>query len=185
MTTTIVEIDDYIIRPFERPDAPEQSKILNNPRILQWMTNIIPNPYTLADSEFWINFCLTSDPPTPNWAIACKSTGLIIGGIGYKTSTDIHRRTVELGYWLGEPYWNKGIISLILPPFLQWTWEAYPHVNRIEASVYAGNEPSGRALKRVGFELEGRLRNKVWKNEKVMDLLVFGLLREEEERGGK
>ena len=73
--------------------------------------------------------------------------------------------------------WGKGVVSAVVPCFVEWVWLALPGINRLEAQVYGGNERSVGVLVRAGFELEGKLRGKVWKDGEVKDLWMYGLVR--------
>ncbi|EON66983.1 hypothetical protein W97_06099 [Coniosporium apollinis CBS 100218] len=144
------------------------------------MDNIFPSPYTLSDGIKWVNYNLSLSPPL-NFVIADPTTSLAIGGIGLKPGTDVHERSVEVGYWLGEELWGRGVATEALVGFVGWVlgereWE---RVIRVHAGVYGGNVASGRVLRKAGFRLEGCLRRHVWKEGRLLDLEVYAVLREE------
>lgn len=146
------------------------------------MTNIFPSPYTLSDGIEWVNCNLSLSPPE-NFVIADPTTSLAIGGIGLKPGTDVHERSVEVGYWLGEEFWGRGVATKALVGFVGWglgerEWE-WERAVRVHAGVYGGNVASGRVLRKAGFGLEGCLRKHVWKEGRLLDLEVYAVLREE------
>ncbi|KAJ9647119.1 hypothetical protein H2199_002105 [Coniosporium tulheliwenetii] len=107
------------IRPYHPTDAAPIAHHANNHLISKWMTNIFPHPYTLSDGISWINLNLSLSP-AQNFVIVDPTTSLAIGGIGLKPGTDVHERSVEVGYWLGEEYWGRGIATEALVGFVGW-----------------------------------------------------------------
>lgn len=107
-------------------------------------------------------------------------TSIVIGAIGLRPFTDIHHRTMEIGYWLGEAHWNQGIMTEAIKCFSDWTFaqEHFAHVVRLEAEVFEGNEASGSALEKAGYFWEGESRNAVEKNGVVMGLARYVRFRE-------
>ncbi|KAL4885476.1 acyl-CoA N-acyltransferase [Aspergillus karnatakaensis] len=170
------------IRPFHAHESEYTtlSNAANNPLIAKNMRNAFPHPYTPADSQRWIAFT-HAQPVTTDFVIALSSTNELIGAIGLKLKTDVSYRTVELGYWIAEGYWGKGIAGEAVERFCQWVWseEQWGHVLRIEAEVFDGNDGSRRVLEKAGFECEGRKRRAAEKNGVVLDVWGYALLRAE------
>ncbi|KAK4174078.1 acyl-CoA N-acyltransferase [Triangularia setosa] len=177
------------IRPFHPSDTLQVSRIANNTFISSCMRNTFPYPYTLQDAHNWIHIATTSfsDPVTKptisdqplhlDYAIVLN--GRLIGDIGLKPLWDIESETFEIGYWLSEEAWGKGIMTLVLKEFITWTWEQFPAIRRLEAMTFSFNEASKRVLTKAGFVKEGVKREAVTKGDKVWDMVVFGLLRRE------
>jgi len=161
----------FILRYWQSGDELTLVKHANNRRIADNLRNIFPFPYTQNDAQWWINHNISS-PKRQNLAIvinneACGSMGIIPG-------TDIECRTAEIGYWLSEVYWNRGILSNALPLFQLWVQSEYPDIHRIYATVFATNLPSIRVLQKAGFEMEGpRLRDIYFKNNQFHDGVLF------------
>ncbi|CEL08526.1 hypothetical protein ASPCAL11675 [Aspergillus calidoustus] len=181
-----------LIRPLTHTnptDAPSLAHHANNPLITKWMRDAFPNPYTLDAAKSWITFTEAQSPRldfaictlTASTAGENESESTVIGGIGLKQKDDIYRRTMEIGYWVGEAHWGRGIASEALEVFTRWVFSAeeFAHVGRLEAEVFAGNIGSFRVLEKVGFKPEGRKRKAVEKAEVVLDVVVMGLLKEE------
>jgi RimJ/RimL family protein N-acetyltransferase len=99
-----------------------------------------------------------------------------IGGIGIHPQSDIYRQNAELGYWLGEPFWGKGIMTEAIRQMVIYGFEHWP-LNRIFARPYHTNIGSQRALKKAGFTLEARLQGTIIKNEEVLDELIYAIRR--------
>jgi ribosomal-protein-alanine N-acetyltransferase len=179
----------YSIRAHLSTDVPQLVNGLNDRRVAQWMTNRIASPYTEQLGRGFLDYLNEGEKTGKGrWDFAIVEhapeeaeggEGRLVGGIGLKLNDpgEVHGRTVELGYWLAVDRWGRGIVSAVVPRFVEWAWEALPGMNRMEAQVYGGNERSAGVLVRTGFELEGKLRGKVWKDGEVKDLWVYGLVR--------
>jgi ribosomal-protein-alanine N-acetyltransferase len=113
--------------------------------------------------------------------------GLIIGGIGIDQQSDVFRRGAEMGYWLGVSYWGKGYMTEAAHEFVEWLFDLDDGLTgvegesliRIAATVFGGNEKSVKVLERAGFKLEGQMKDAVWKNGEIRDLIVLGLTRQQ------
>ena len=171
------------IRPCNLSDAPTLAQVANNPSIPQFLRNIFPSPYTLSDAESWILHCSTLNPLT-QFAITEPTTDAIIGGIGLTQQEDVYSRSWELGYWLGEEFWGRGIMTEAARALVDWGFQNLV-CERIFAGLFAENEASERVIKKVGFIYEGRLRRAVWKHGQNMDVLMYSIIRQdwENERG--
>ena len=167
-------------------DAESTAEHANNAAIVKWMRPGFPHPYTVDERRKWLESVVSSSP-TYDFAI-CPVDKLdhsdydsipAIGGIGVKPRSNVEHRTMGVGYWLGESYWGRGIATAAVKGFSAWAFEAFPHLLRLEAEVFAHNVASARVLTKAGYTLEGRKRQAIEKDGVVMDLLVFGLLRDE------
>lgn len=163
------------IRSYQEQDVAAVVKYGNNYKIWINLTNIFPHPYTEADAQSWIQQ-VKSQEPECNFAIA--SAEELIGGIGFGIKGDIHCKSAMFGYWLGEPFWGKGIATQAVKTLVNYLF-THHDLLRVYAGVFAWNPASGRVLEKAGFTLEGRFRQHVFKDGKVTDLLTYGLLREE------
>ncbi|MDE2785957.1 MAG: GNAT family protein [Chloroflexota bacterium] len=109
-----------------------------------------------------------------DFAIASESE--LIGGIGIQTQRDVHRRSGEIGYWLGEPFWGRGIATAVLRTFTEYAFEQFDLV-RVYGYVYEWNPASARVLEKVGYQFEGRLKKSVTKDGQVIDQFVYAITR--------
>ncbi len=134
----------------------------------------MPHPYTLPDAEAYARERLEQ----PDRMMFCIDVaGEAVGGIGLHPGEDVARFTAEIGYWLAEPFWGRGIMTAAVRAMVRHGFDRLP-LHRIEAYVYATNPASARLLEKCGFVLEGRLRRSVVKDGQVLDSLLYALLRD-------
>ena len=98
--------------------------------------------------------------------------GAAVGGIGLRPGEDVHRHTAEFGYWLGEEFWGRGVMSEVVPAFVDYCFKEFS-LNRIFAMPHSSNPASAHVLEKAGFVLEGRLRKNVVKDGEVLDSLLY------------
>jgi RimJ/RimL family protein N-acetyltransferase len=98
------------------------------------------------------------------------------GGIGFRLGDDVHRHTAEVGYWIGESFWGRGIMSEAVAAFTDFCFNTFP-LRRIYAEPFANNPASVRVLEKAGFVYEGRLKNNVIKNGQLLDSLLYAKTR--------
>lgn len=110
------------------------------------------------------------------WAICDKKEQEFLGACGYYEYEQEHHR-IEIGYWLLPKYWGKGYVQEALKEVIGYAFDELK-VERIEAYVETGNNPSDKVLQKQGFLYEGTMRNCEFKNNKFISLRVFGLLRD-------
>ena len=163
------------IRPWRAGDLESLLLHADNPRIAGNLRDVFPSPYTRADGEAWLAMSSVEARPT-NFAI--EVDGAAVGGIGLRLGDDVHRRTAEIGYWLGEAYWGRGIVSEAVGAMTSWSIEQFDLI-RIAAYVYAPNTASARVLEKNGYVLEGRLRKRVEKRGEILDALVYAFVIED------
>ena len=163
----------YVIRSFRAEDLESLVEYANNRNVWLGLRDLFPHPYTDKDGLAWLASVKQADPPS-NFAIA--SADGVIGGIGVGLQTDIHRLSGELGYWLGEPFWGRGIASEAVKVFTAYAFATYDII-RIYAYVFSNNPASARVLEKAGYELEGCLRKAVFKDGKVLDMQVYARLK--------
>ncbi len=165
-----IEGDAFAIRSYRADDAPALARRANNPRVAENLRDRFPFPYTLADAHEWLAAALRQDPET-NFAI--EVDGRLAGTIGLELGEDVYRHSAEIGYWLGEDCWGRGIASAAVRLLSDWGFDELGLL-RIHAFVFENNPASVRVLEKAGFELEGRMRSAVVKNGRVMDQWVYG-----------
>jgi RimJ/RimL family protein N-acetyltransferase len=163
------------IRDITEDDVVSLVKYADNIKINNTLRDSFPYPYTKEDAENWL---MAVNEYNPKRAFAIANDKEFIGAIGIEPCRDINRLSTEFGYWLGEPFWGKGIATLAVKNFVKYIFENYEFI-KIFASVYSSNPASKRVLEKAGFKLEGCLRNQIVKKGKVLDELVFGILKEE------
>ena len=161
------------LRPFREGDQPSIARYANNRRIWINLRDRFPHPYTLADADAWVREVAGKDPPKQ---CGVEIGGEVVGGIGLTLQEDIHRRSAEIGYWLGEPFWGRGIMSEVVPAFTAYALTTFD-LCRIYAGVFEWNPASARILEKGGYNLEGRLRKSVTKDGRTMDQFLYARVR--------
>jgi RimJ/RimL family protein N-acetyltransferase len=141
----------------------------NNINIARYMTDAFPHPYTADNAKAFINFA-TTHPTSKLFAIDID--GKAVGGIGLHPQTDIMRMNAELGYWLGENYWGKGIITQAIKDMVEYGFSNL-NITRIYARPFHTNMASQRVLEKTGFLLEARLEKTIYKNGEYLDELIY------------
>ncbi len=169
-----IRFGEYMIRDWRKDDAASIARYANNRNIAMWLRDRFPYPYTIYDAEGFLA-AVARQNPRVSFAIATRYEA--IGGIGLDMGADVYRFTAELGYWLGEPFWGRGIMSQAVAEFAAW---AFKHIElyRMYANVFATNGASARVLEKAGFECEGRLRASVFKNGQILDQLLFAKVKD-------
>ncbi|KAF5002127.1 hypothetical protein FGRMN_610 [Fusarium graminum] len=172
----ILQLNTCVVRSYQDGDAESLAKAANNPQIARWLQNTFPHPYTLQDAQKWISIAKAQSPLLD--FTVCQPDGVsIIGGVGLKAREDIHHRTMEIGYWIAEEYWQRGIATKVITAFSNWAFDNFKYLVRLEAEVFEGNMASCRVLEKCGFEFEGRQRAAVEKHGVIMDALTYVKIR--------
>jgi RimJ/RimL family protein N-acetyltransferase len=166
---------EWMLRPWTLSDAAALVKYANNRNVSRWLRDVFPYPYTAADAQAFLSSPARAERPTTTFAIASPLEAM--GGIGIQPQADVHRRSAEIGYWLGEPFWGRGIATLAVQAMCAYAFATFEIV-RLYAHVFEGNIASCRVLEKAGFTLEGRLRKSVVKDGRVMDSFVYAKVRE-------
>ncbi len=161
------------MRPFVAEDAPAIARYANNRAVWITLRDRFPHPYTLADAIAFLGVATTQQPPG-DFAIATADEA--IGGIGLQRQSDVHRLSAEIGYWLGEPFWGRGIATRAVRAMTEWAFATTP-LERLFACVFATNPASARVLTNAGYHFEGRMRRAVVKDGRILDQLIYAALR--------
>lgn len=161
------------VRSFRPGDEPSLAAHANNRSIWRNLRDRFPHPYTEADAADFIQLATSGDPES-HFAIAIDDR--VVGGVGFQLQTDVSRLSAEFGYWLGEPFWGRGIVTDVARAMVEYGFETYG-LRRIYATVYAWNPGSARVLEKAGFEFEGRLRNSIFKDGELTDSLMYAVVR--------
>lgn len=165
---------DILFRTWRGRDVDALVRYANNANIWVNLQNRFPHPYTEEDAENWIGMNHVLVGPPVNFAI--DSGGEAIGGVGLELLDDVYERTANVGYWIAEPFWGKGIATAALEFVTNYAFDTFV-LDRLQANVFDWNPASARVLEKVGFVQEGRLRRAVVKGDRVGDLLIYGRVR--------
>lgn len=166
---------DCIIRPWKISDRELLAGLLNNPKVQDNLRDGLPFPYTPADGEEYICAMLAADR-TKTFAFAITAEGDVVGSIGVFRQENIHFRTAELGYYIGEPYWGRGFATSAVKQVCQYVFD-HSDILRIFAEPFAYNAASCRVLEKAGFQFEGTLRSNAVKNGEVLDMKLYARVR--------
>lgn len=168
---------DFILREWRRSDAADVAKYANNEKIARNLRDVFPYPYTLKDAKEFIDDCLEEDDFLMFRAI--EADGHAVGSIALCRDDGMYRPRAELGYWLAEDFWGKGIMTEAVRRICKEGFARWDDLLRIYAEPYARNAGSRRVLEKAGFTLEGILRRNVFIWGEVCDSCMYALLTEE------
>lgn len=166
---------NIILREWRIEDARALTEIMNNKNVLDNLRDL-PLPYTEKNGLDYINLCLNADKSS-RFDFAVVSGEQVVGSISVLRQPNIHRRTAELGYCIGENFWNKGVATEAVGQVCKYVFESTDIV-RIYAEPFAENAASCRVLEKNGFELEGVLRKNAVKNGVLRDMKMYSLIKE-------
>jgi RimJ/RimL family protein N-acetyltransferase len=170
----ILQGEGFLLREWQTGDEASLQKHANNPKVPLFLRDRFPHPYTFDDAKFWINLA-QNQPQLTNFAIIINDEAC--GGIGIELMNGESRVTAEIGYWLGEEHWGKGLMPEAVKLITKYAFEHFP-LERLEAGVYDKNTASMRVLEKAGFVKEAILRRSVIKNDEVMDKHLYAIFRD-------
>lgn len=165
------------IRKWDLADAADLAAAISNRNVQDNLRDGLPYPYTKQDGVDFISAMLSADE-NETFAFAITADGQAVGSIGVFRQGNIHRQTAELGYYIAEGYWGKGIMTEAVKQVCEYVFDK-SDIIRIYAEPFAYNAASCRVLEKVGFQYEGTLRNSAVKNGKIIDMKMYSLLKEE------
>ena len=165
------------IRKWELSDAKDLAAALSNKKVQDNLRDGLPYPYTEQDGKEFISAMLSADE-NETFAFAIMVDDKVVGSIGIFRQGNIHSQTAELGYYIAEEYWGKGIMTEAVKQICAYVF-AKSNIIRIYAEPFAYNIASCRVLEKVGFQYEGTLRSNAVKNGRVIDMEMYSLLKAE------
>lgn len=168
--------DTIALRRLTPEDAPTLAHLLNNKKIWDNLRDMIPHPYTESDGAFFVGLTQQENPPL---TFGITHNGALCGVIGFLPLSDIYRFTAEIGYWIGEPFWGKGIATQAVQLATTYGFDTLG-LNRIHTGVMAHNPGSMRALEKNGYQLEGIFRKNIFKNGVFVDEYRYAIVRSSE-----
>ena len=162
------------VRRWRRGDEASLVEHANNRNIWINLRDRFPHPYTKRDAAHWMAY-VGAAPPDTNFAIDVE--GKAAGAIGFVVQPDVHRISAEIGYWLGEAYWGRGIMTEALRAVTAFAFQAHGLV-RLYAGVFEWNLGSMRVLEKAGYVREGVLRKSAIKDGRIIDQVLYAVTRE-------
>jgi ribosomal-protein-alanine N-acetyltransferase len=164
------------VRSWHLNDVESIVRHANNRKIWLSLRDRFPHPYTRADARNWIKAALSAKPET---SFAIDISGEAVGGIGFEIKTDVERYSAEVGYWLGEDFWGRGICIAVLKTITPYAIEAY-HLNRIIALPFSHNLSSIRVLEKAGYRRECIMQRSAFKDGRFVDQILYAFVVESE-----
>lgn len=161
------------LRSWRSEDAASLAAHANNRLIWRNVRDHFPHPYTLNHAREYLVGLLTEDPER---CFAIDVEGVAVGSIGLKLGSDINRRCAEIGYWLSQEHWGKGIISEAIEQVVGYGFRELDLI-RIYAEVFEWNPASAKVLEKAGFSCEGRMRQSAIKDGEIIDQLLYARIR--------
>lgn len=167
----------FVLRPWRRTDAESIAAAADNPKIAANLRNVFPSPYRLSDAERFVGDCI-SQGEARQLTRAIVINGRAVGSIGVFVKDDVYEKSAELGYWLAEDCWGRGVMTEAVRQICREAFARFD-ILRVFAEPFADNRGSRRVLEKAGFTCEGTMRNSVYKNGQVHSCCMYALLREE------
>ena len=173
---TRLQCNSCLIRDWTRSDRDSLVRYADNPDIWRNLADRFPHPYTHADADAWFAMLEDMDERTAertHWAI--EVGGEAVGGIGVDLGQGIYAKTGHFGYWLGEPFWRRGIMTEAVKAASVHAMSYFGLV-RLEAPVFESNPASMRVLEKAGFVREAVLRRAIYKDGRIIDAVLYALV---------
>lgn len=165
----------FILRKWKRSDAESLCKHADNENIAVNLRDGFPHPYTMKDADKWLEMVLGN---TRDLIYAIEVSGEACGGIGLHGGKDVYRYNAEIGYWLSEKHWGKGISTQAVALLVDEGFTNYDWI-RIYAGVFSSNPASMRVLEKNGFREEAVFRKSVKKRGVFLDEHIWAKYRDE------
>ena len=165
-----------VLRAPRRDDVARMAALANNRKVWMNLLDVFPHPYGTDDARAFCDLLAELPGPPTHFAIAVDD--VFVGMAGFDALPDVHRTAANIGYWLGEPYWGRGIATATVRALSVYAFATFS-LERLQAEVFAWNPASARVLEKSGFTLEGRARRSVLKAGQITDGLLYARLRGE------
>lgn len=158
-----------VVRSWQDNDIDSLAKYANNRNIWINLRDAFPHPYSEQDAKTFLKMVSQQDPET---YYAIEIDGEAAGSIGFTLLSDVGRVSAEIGYWLAEPFWNRGVMTEVVKFVTGYAISAH-NLIRIYAMPFAWNPASYKVLENAGYELEGRMRRSAIKDGRITDQLLY------------
>ncbi len=166
---------DYQLKKWSKDFINDIAFHANNKQIAVNLRDAFPYPYTKKDAKVFISSCMANEGKTQlSRAIIVNDEA--VGSIGITLGKDVFSKSAEVGYWLSEQYWDRGIMSSALQKICEEAFEIFDIV-RIYSQPFYFNYPSRKVLDNAGFTLEGIMKNGIYKNGEISDYCMYALVR--------
>ncbi|MEP7196546.1 MAG: GNAT family protein [Saprospiraceae bacterium] len=162
------------LRPWTLADLNALCKYGNNPNVANNLMNRFPHPYTWDKG---MEFISNISKQNPREVLAIEYKSQAIGAIGLHPQEDIFFKNAELGYWIAEDFWGKGIMKSTIQLMLDYAFSNFDF-ERIFARPFGRNLASQKVLEKCGFTLEAKLYKTIFKNNQYEDEWIYSMRRE-------
>ena len=162
------------LRTLQEEDIEPMARLANNRKIWKNLRDVFPYPYTKGSAERFVRIKQQEQLP---FTFAITDHGAFAGVIGLEPKTDIYRKGAEIGYWVGEPFWGRGIATQAVQHLTEYALKELCLI-RLEAGVFSHNVASRKVLEKCGFQQEGILRKAVFKDGDLVDEYRYGMVNE-------
>lgn len=170
---TALDCGPCVLRPWQWGDEASIVRHADNRRVWMNLRDAFPHPYTSEDAMVWIAVAIEQSPVT---SFAIVVDGEPVGGVGLIVQPDVERCAAEIGYWLGEAYWGRGIMTAAVRAATTYGFDVLG-VERIFAGVFEWNTASMRVLAKAGYGREAVLRRSAIKDGQVIDRVIYAVVR--------
>ncbi len=169
----ILHTKKFTLRPVVLSDAASIALYANNSKISQNVRDAFPHPYRLEHAVKFIEMTIVEETNLQTH-FTIDINGAAVGMIGLHSKTDVYRKNMEIGYWLGEPFWNQGILTDTVKLVMTYAFSHF-EICRIYAGVFSSNPASMRVLEKAGFTCEAVLKNAVFKTYRLLDEYIYSI----------
>lgn len=166
---------DVVLRNLLDADLEKMCAYANNDKVSINLTDAFPNPFTMEDAK---NFKKMVDSQNPVTFFAIQYCGDYVGNISLSPGVDVYRKSAEIGYFIGQPFWNQGITTQAVHLITEWGFR-HLDIMRIFTGIFEFNKASQRVLEKCGFEKEGIFRKSIFKNNTFFDEIRFAKIKVE------
>ena len=167
-----IKLKSCVVRSWRMGDAEAIARHANNRKIWMNLRDAFPHPYSVEDARTFIK-SMRGRTPESTFTIAVN--GEAAGSVGFVLRSDVERVSAEIGYWLAEPFWGRGIATEALGAMTGYAITTH-QLTRVYALPFAWNTASCRVLEKNGYVLEGRLRRSAIKDGVITDQLQYAFV---------
>ena len=174
----ILQGERCLLRAYAAADAEAMRALADNANVARNLFEGFPSPYTALAAQAWCGEEANSGRFGYVWAITAQ--GVLAGTIGLRPLAGAGDRcNAEIGYWLGEAWWRRGLASDAVRQVTDWAFAALPQLTRVYAPIHARNEGSQAVARRCGYVREGVQKQAIIKDGEVIDLATWATYRTE------
>jgi len=170
----MLQKDNIILREILLEDLPEMVRIGNNRKLSINLRDGFPFPYTMESAKYFYENVYKKNE---YGIFAIQYEGKYVGNVGIHIGEDVYRKTAEIGYFLSEEHWNKGIMSKVVKMITEYAFNKFDII-KIYAGVFEFNKASQRVLEKCGYKLEAILKKSIIKDEKIWDEYRYAIFKD-------